>query len=100
MNVKQLVKQYYNLVSDCEEYYNNFTSQQEEDIILDPEEQEVYLDYLHPEKGVYIDVKVLKLKKSSLLVVDMTNNKSKHILFSDLTLQDQIEILEIYEQNQ
>lgn len=99
MNAEQLSRQFFNLKEDCKEYYDNLTSQQEEDVILDFEDG-YYVDYMCQNKGVFKEALLLKLKKNSLLVNDMPTNKAIHIKFENLTIPDQLTVLKLYEQNQ
>jgi len=99
MNTEQLSRQFFNLKEDCKEYYDNLTSQQEEDIIKSYDDH-TFVDYIDPKEGIYLKGEILKLKKNSIMIFDFKFKRAIHIKFEYLTLQDQLTVLELYEQNQ
>ena len=98
MNTDQLNRQLLELVDDMQEYYENFTSQQEQPIILD--ENDIYfIDYLGNSSGMYNEAELKKLNKENIVVFDRELGKTVEIDFSQVNLTDKITILEIYEEN-
>jgi hypothetical protein len=98
MNVEQLSRNYFNLLEDCKEYYNNFTSQQGDEDMTVGEEAKFYIDFMHKARQIYHKAKVLKIKPGSILVEDFIMDETVEIDFTQLAVEDQLTILEIYEQ--
>ena len=97
MKINQLHKQYCNLIEDCDEYYGEFTPQQKEDIVVE-EDEYYYVDYLGS-KGTYNEATLVRLCKDYIVVNDRDLGEEREVYFSDVTISDKLQILEIYEEN-
>jgi len=97
MNSDQLSRQYYNLIEDCDEYYESLVSKQTEDIVIE-EDQYYYVDYLGS-KGTYNEATLVRLCKNHIVVNDIDLGEEIAMYFSDVTTSDKLQILEIYEEN-
>ena len=97
MKAEQLSRQYYNLIEDCDEYYESFVSKQTEDIVIE-EDEYYYVDYLGS-KGTYNEATLVRLCKDYIVVNDRDLGEEREVYFSDVTISDKLQILEIYEEN-
>lgn len=97
MKAEQLSRQYYNLIEDCDEYYESFVSKQTEDIVMD-EYLSYFIDYLGP-KGIYNEATLIRLCKDCIIALDRDLGEEVVTHFDQITISDKLQILEIYEEN-
>lgn len=85
------------LKQEATNYYNNFVEKQTNSI--DCTDDCYVVDYLDYSLGVFCEALIVTLNKDSIIVEDRQLGKQIDIDFSQLSIDDQIVILEIYEQN-
>lgn len=85
------------LKQEATNYYNNFVEKQTNSI--DCTDDHYIVDYLDHSLGVFCESLIVSLNKDAIIVEDRQLGKQVDIDFSQLSIADQITILEIYEQN-
>ena len=97
MNSDQLSRQYYNLIEDCDEYYESFVSKQTEDIVIE-EDEFYYIDYMGS-NGIYAEATIVRLCKDCIIGLDRDLGEEIVTHFDHITISDKLQILEMYEEN-
>lgn len=85
------------LKQEATNYYNNFVEKQTNSI--DCTDDLYVIDYLDHSLGIFCEALVVALHKDGIIVEDRQLGEQVNIDFSQLSIADQIVILEIYEQN-
>ena len=96
MKVEELDQQFNSLKTNIENYYAKITSKQKEDIVLG--DTDIIVDYLVSSLGTYEEAYIKKLTPEHILVYDKSIGKNVIVDLDQLTIQDRIQILEIYEE--
>ena len=65
----------------------------------DIEDEFICIDYLDESLGIFCEAQILFLKKDGITVLDRQLGEQVEIEFDQLSIHDQIIVLEIYEEN-
>ena len=98
MNSDQLIRQYYDLIEDCDKYYETFVSKQTEDIVIE-EDEFYYIDYMGS-NGIYAEATIVRLCKDCIIGLDRDLGEEIVTHFNHVTTSDKLQILKIYEENE
>lgn len=85
------------LKQEATNYYNSFVEKQTNSINCT--DDYYIVDYLDYSSGIFCESLVVSLNKDGIIVEDRQLGKQIDIDFGQLSIADQIVILEIYEQN-
>ena len=96
MSVAEIEEQFKTLKENIKKYYTEMLSKQKKDIVLG--ESDILVDYLVYSLGTYEEAYINRLTSEHILVYDRSLGEDVVIDFDQLTIQDRIQVLEIYEQ--